>query len=419
MKLYIPIILSSALLGLVACNASQAATGSDASTSSRVETVVANAGVVQPTLSISGILAPYSEIGVSAAFNERILEIRVREGDRVKKGDVLAVLDADELRASLAAAEQTAAENRSRYEQQLYQSSLNAAQYSSNVKVGRAALAQAEASLEEAQINFHRYEMLYRSGYLSAQTLESQRVTVAADTQAVSAAQAQYDLAVANAKWGGGQKSAGIEYSQILAVRAAVSAADAAVSQIRMQIGKALLTAPVDGVVSSANANPAEYPSGRQLFTIHNDSQMYAMLAASANQAMHLRSGDLVSVVSTDESIQSKGVVEAVLDQLSPGTTNFIVKVRVANPNHAWRAGVPVTAHIALSPVRGTVVPNSAFADSMGSAVLVVRNGVAKSKTVRSVASDGSHVVVEGIAPGTALVRDGQSGVADGDKVTR
>jgi hypothetical protein len=111
--------------------------------------------------------------------------------------------------------------------------------------------------------------------------------------------------------------------------------------------------------------------------------------------------------------------VEAVLDQLSPGTTNFIVKVRIPNSNDVWRAGIPVTAHIALAPVHGTMVPSSAFVDVMNDSILIVRHGIVETANVRTIASDGSRSVVDGIAPGTAVVREGQSGVAAGEKVTQ
>jgi HlyD family secretion protein len=411
-----PILTVLLLAGLSACGPTEAAQV-DNSPPPKVETVRATGGTVEPTLTVSGIVAPYREVGVSAAFNERILDIRVHEGDRVKAGQVLAVLDAEELQASLASAQETAAENQARYQQQVYQSSVNVQQYGANVEVARAALAQAQATFTEAESNLKRYEQLARSGYIADQTLESQRVTVRADQQAVDAAQAQYALAAANAKYGGSAQRSGVESAQIGAAHAAVLAADKSVQQIQLEIGKAVLTAPVDGVVSAINGNVGEYPSGRQLFTIHQDSSMYAMLTASASQVERLHPGEAVSVTTADGAIHTNGVVESVLDQLAPGTTNFIVKVRIPNPGNQWRAGLPVSSRIALTPVRGVVVPNSTFADSMNSSVFVVRNGVVHSVSVHVVSTDGSRSVIDGVTPGESVVRDGQSGVSEGERV--
>ncbi|HYZ16618.1 MAG TPA: efflux RND transporter periplasmic adaptor subunit [Candidatus Acidoferrum sp.] len=403
---------------LAACNAASAAAPAPSpSPAPAVDTFVARVGSVRPTLAVSGVLAPYRDIGVSAALNEPIVEIPVHEGQRVHAGDVLAVLESDNLRNSLAAAQATAAENRARFAQQGYQSSVNVAQYASNVSIARAALAQSQATLNQAEIDLHRYELLQRQGYLPDQTLEGQRVTVAADRQAVTAAKAQLVLAVKNASAGGDARRAGIESAQIDAMRAAAAGADQAVAQIRLQLERTVLRAPSDGVIASIAGAIGEYPSGRQLFTIHDDTQMYAMLAASGTQAVALRGGEPATVATTNGALRASGVVEAVLDQLSPGTTNFIVKVRLRNGDHRLRAGIPVTARIALAPVTGTRVPVSAYADVTNDAVYTVEHGKVARRAVRTLASDGSAAIVEGLEQGARIVRDGQSGVAAGDTV--
>lgn len=413
----IALVLLSAT-SLAACNSAVAATSSSsASPAPSVETFVARTGSVRPTVSVSGVLAPYRDIGVSASLNEPITDILVHEGQRVRAGEVLAVLDSANVQNSLATAQATAAENQARYVQQGYQSSVNVAQYTSNVSVARAALAQTEAALNQAQIDLHRYEQLQRQGYLPDQTLEGQRVTVAADRQAVAAARAQYALAVQNAGAGGDGRRAGIESAQIGAMRAAVAASDQAVAQIRLQLARTVLRSPVDGVIASIGGAIGEYPSGRQLFTIHDDARMYAMLAASGTQSLALRGGELAEIATPNGTLRASGRVEAVLDQLSPGTTNFIVKVRIDNSDHRLRAGIPVTARIALAPISGTRVPVSAYADVTNDAVYAVEGGKVARRAVRTVATDGSAAIVEGVEQGARIVRDGQSGVAAGDVV--
>jgi multidrug resistance efflux pump len=335
----------------------------------------------------------------------------------VRAGQVLAVLESDTLRNSLAAAQATAAENHARFVQQQYQSSGNVAQYTGSVSVARAALAQSQAVLNQAQTDLRRYDALHRQGYLPDQTLEAQRVTVAADSQAVTAARAQLVLAEQNASSGGDGRRAGIESAQIAAMRAAVAAADEAVAQIRLQLARTTLRSPSDGVIASIGGASGEYPSGRQLFTIHDDAQMYAMLAASGTQALALRGGETAVIGTTNGALRANGQVEAVLDQLSPGTTNFIVKVRIANGDHRLRSGIPVTARIALPPVSGTLVPVSAYVDVTNDAVYAVQRGKLARRPVRTLATDGSDAIVDGVEQGARIVRDGQSGVAAGDAV--
>jgi len=399
----------------IGCSAAHANPGSEPSRPPAVQTFTAGIGSVQPTLAVSGILAPFRDVGVSAALNEPILDIPVREGQRVRRGDLLAVLASESVDASLAAAQQTAMENRARSAQQGYQSSVNIAQYASNVAVASAALGQTKAVFEQARIDLRRYELLNRQGYLPDQTLEGQRVSVAADQRAVAAAQAQLELSVQTAKAGGTLHRDGLESAQIAAAHAAVGAADQAVAQARMLLERTQLRSPVDGVIASISGAIGEYPSGRQLFTIHDDAQMYAMFPASPTQAVRLHGGERATV--TDGTGRTSGVVEAVLDQLSPGTTNFIVKVRIPNSDHRWRAGLPVTSKITLAPVTGTRVPITAYADVTNNAIFVVHAGKVARRDVRTLASDGSAAIVQGVDRGARVVRDGQSGVADGDVV--
>ena len=418
MSLVYRLVAFAAAGSLTACAAATAAAPSPSpSAAPTVETVTARSGSIRPTMAVSGILAPYRDVGVSAALNEPIVEIRVHEGQRVTAGQVLAVLATDTLQTSLAAAEQTAAENRARLEQQRYQSSVNVAQYGSNITVARAAFAQANAVLNQSKADLRRYEQLNRNGYLPDQTLDAQRVTVAANQQSADAARAQLVLATRNASAGGDAQRAGLESAQLQAVRAAVGAADQAVAQIRLQLSRTELRSPVNGVIAAIGGAIGEYPSGRQLFTIHDDAQMYAMLPASGRDVLALRGGEPASVTTADGAVRANGVVEAVLDQLSPGTTNFIVKVRLANRDHRLRAGIPVKAQIALAPVSGTLVPLSAYADTTNDAVYVVRAGRVARVAVQTLASDASSAIVDGVPEGDRVVRDGQSGVSAGDKV--
>src|SRR6202043_1950200 len=107
-------------------------------------------------------------------------------------------------------------------------------------------------------------------------------------------------------------------------------------------------------------------------------------------QALALRGGEPTTIATTDGALHARGAVEAVLDQLAPGTTNFIVKVRVANSDGRWRAGVPVTAQILGDPVRGTVVPLSAYTTPMNDGIYAVRDGKVSAIAVRALADDGT-----------------------------
>lgn len=411
-----------ALLLVVGCagcgNAAAADPKSSPSPLPRVVTAVARQGTIHPSLLIAGVIAPYRQVGIAANLSEPITTVDVQEGQRVRAGQVLARLLTDDLEAQLASAERIVSEDVARYGQTSYQTNAVAAQDAAAVRSAQAALHQAEVNLAGANTDLGRYQSLLAQGYLPVQTVEQQRTTVASDAAAVQSARANLNQAVANAQANGTGQNAGEQQQELAAAREAANAAEASAEQLRRQISRAVIVAPVDGVVDAVNANPGEYPSGRQLFTEEQIDRVYAVLPASTAQALDIRPGATASVVAGGSRRQDHGTVAAVLDQVQPGTTNFTVKVLVANADLHLRAGMPVTANVAEEPVSGVTIPVSAFIDDTRSSVYVVSGGVARTHTVAEVKDDGKTAVVTGLDPGTTVIADvAQTTVGNGDRV--
>jgi multidrug efflux pump subunit AcrA (membrane-fusion protein) len=382
-----------------------------------VATVVARQGVIHPTLQIAGVITPYRQVGIAANLSEPITDVAVQEGQRVRAGQVLARLLTDDLQASLASAERVVAEDVARYGQTAYQTNAVSAQDAAAVRSAQAALHQTEVNLAGATTDLRRYESLFSQGYLPAQTVEQQRTTVSSDAAAVQSARAALNQAVANAQANGTGQNAGEQQQELAAARATADAAEADAEQLRRQIARATIVAPVDGVIDAVNANPGEYPSGRQLFTEEQIDRVYAVLPASTAQALDIRPG-ATAIVTTGGRRRDRGTVAAVLDQVQPGTTNFTVKVLVANPDYHLRAGMPATGLVDEQPVSGVMIPVAAFIDDSRSGVYVVSNGVARTHTVSEVRDDGRNAIVTGLDPNTVVVANvAQANVGNGDRV--
>ena len=135
-----------------------------------------------------------SEYRVSSKVPGRILELRVKEGDYVKAGDTLAILDAPEVHAkmeqaqsaqSAAAAMELKAQNGAREEQ---------------VRGAFNVLQQAKAGLEIAEKSYNRVQRLYDEGVMSAQKRDEAYANYKAMEAQMKAAQSQYDMAVNGAR---------------------------------------------------------------------------------------------------------------------------------------------------------------------------------------------------------------------------
>jgi multidrug efflux pump subunit AcrA (membrane-fusion protein) len=390
-----------------------------------VQTVIARYGTIAPSVEIAGVIAPYRQVAVTANLSEPLSQVDVVEGQQVRAGQVLAKQLTDDLEAQLASSERVVGEDAARYAQTAYQTTATTSQNSSSVVAAQDSLHQAQVNLAGAQTDLRRYQQLASNGYLPAQTLDQQRVTVATDQQAVDAARASLAAAKANDNANGNGQNAGVQQQELEAARAAVDAAQSTVDQLKLEIGRAVITSPVDGVVDSVNANPGEYPSGRQLFTIEQNDRVYAVLPASTAQVISVRRGAGASIeVNTSYSAnpqwhKDRGVVDAVLDQVQPGTTNFTVKVLVDNSDHHLHAGMPVNGFVDLPPTRGVVIPDSAFVDDTHTSVYAVDGGVVHQKTVSVTGDDGGRSTVTGLANGERVIPNVTAvTVGNGDRVS-
>jgi HlyD family secretion protein len=175
-----------------------------------------------------------SEYRVSSKVPGRILEIRVKEGDFVKVGDTLAILDAPEVQAKMqqargaedgAAALEQMARNGARKEQ---------------IQGAFQLLQQAKAGLEIAEKSYNRVQRLFDEGVMSAQKRDEAYANYKARQAQVQAAQSQYDMAVNGAR-----------QEEKLAAQAQVERARGAVREVSAYIGETVQLAQMEGEVSN------------------------------------------------------------------------------------------------------------------------------------------------------------------------
>ena len=136
---------------------------------------------------ISGIIAPYQNVAITSSLAEPADEVRVNEGDRVRAGEVLAVLDTADLRAELAQAQsavetdlRNAQSDDAKVVQTRYTARLNIDTGANGVSSARAALAQVQQTLVNDRANLVRYQALVVNGYVPQQTVDQQVTTVPA-----------------------------------------------------------------------------------------------------------------------------------------------------------------------------------------------------------------------------------------------
>jgi HlyD family secretion protein len=399
--------------------------------------VAAKVATVRATSTISGVIAPLQNVAITSQLVEAADSVPVNEGDRVHAGQVIAVLDTADLRAQLAQAQatvvtdqRTAESDDAKVTQSRYTQRLNIDQGGDQVQTARAALAQANQTLTNDELNLTRDQQLLTSGYVAQQAVDLQATTVANDRSAVRTAQASLQSAQTNQSVNG-TTSVGLTAATVAsaaadarAAHAVVQQALAAVQQLQTQISKATVVSPIDGVVVNRNLNPGEYPGSRTIFTLQQLNNVYAELNASSVDTFAIPVGAPVTLsVAGTSSTSYTGKVVAVLGQVTPGSTNFTVKVLVSNPDEKLQSGIPVTAVTSLPPVTGVGIPTTAFLDETHTTVIIADDElvdtVAKTVHVHEIGANATTSIVTGIKAGQSVVSNGQLGVTDGQSLAQ
>ncbi|UKK51613.1 biotin/lipoyl-binding protein [Prevotella sp. E13-17] len=209
-----------------------------------------------------------SEYRVSSKVPGRILEIRVKEGDFVKAGDTLAILDAPEVDAKrqqaqsaedAASAMELMAKNGARKEQ---------------VQGAYQLLQQAKAAYEIAEKSYNRVQRLFDEGVVSAQKRDEALAMYKASEAQMKAAQSQYEMA-----------QNGARREEKLAAQAQVNRAKGAVQEVTSYINETVQIAQMDGEVSNIYPKVGELVgTGSPIMTISMMNDMWGTFNVREDQ---------------------------------------------------------------------------------------------------------------------------------------
>ena len=233
-----------------------------------------------------------SEYRVSSKVPGRILELRVKEGDYVKAGDTLAILDAPEVRAkmeqaqsaeSAAAALEMKAKNGARKEQ---------------IQGAFSVLQQAKAGFEIAEKSYNRVQRLFDEGVMSAQKRDEAFANYKAMEAQMKAAQSQYDMAVNGARM-----------EDKLAASAQVGRARGAVQEVNSYIHETVQIAQKEGEVTDIYPKVGELVgTGSPIMSIAMMDDMWGTFNVREDQLndMHVGTEFTVFVPAFNKDVKMK-----------------------------------------------------------------------------------------------------------------
>ncbi len=385
------VLLIVVAVSVFALGRGPAPTGVDAGTVARQATFTS-------TVTASGeiVATRYADIGSSVMG--KIMSLPVREGDRVRRGQVLARIDAVQ-------AESEAASARS----QVRALEADAQVAAELLRAARSELTAAEARARDMSQLASRKQNLFEQGLIPASEYETARAAAdAADAQVLSAR-------AAIERSGAAETAAGRRISQ----------AEAQLRRAEDVLAKTSVVSPIDGIVTRLQVREGEMvvigiqnQPGTTLMTISDLNEIDAEVKVAEADVLRLELGQQAAV--TLEAMPGRAftgrVVEIGASALPVTGTGaaareFKVVVRLDSPDAALRPGLTCDAEITTSqkadvltvPLQSVVLrPGTDGRDETG--VFVIRGDMAVFTPVTSGIIGGLDIEVSGVPEGESIV---------------
>lgn len=267
----------------------------------------------------TGKVQPEVEVKISPEVSGEIIDLPLKEGAKVKKGDLIVKIKPD-----------------------LYQAQVD--QQDANLLAAKAGAVQAKAQLLKAQDDLKRAEDIFAKKLISDSDILSART-------ALEVAQATYENALAQ-----------------------IRRTEGSLLQSRDQLSKTTIYAPMDGTISSQNSEVGERVvgtgsfAGTEIMRIADLSNMELRVKVNENDIVNVKLGDR-AVISIDaypgrkfngnvSEISSSGTGSSGSSQISAmsdDVTNFLVKIRITDRDVQLRPGMSATTDIETKTVENVV----------------------------------------------------------------
>jgi len=354
----------------------------------------------------SGEVRPKTYTNVLGEGIGKITDIVVKEGDHVKKGDVLLHLEniqpGADVQAQMASIE--AAE-----------SGMKAS--AANFDAAVATAAQRQSDLTKAQLDWQRGQLLYKEQLISKQDYDSAKATYDSSAAAANSAKAQVDQARASRD----QARSNLEQGQ------------AVLRHTQDLLRKTTYTAPIDGIISyiavrvGENVVPGiQGTSGSSILTISDMSVVTTEVKVDETDITSIRNGQSAEVaIDAIPGTVFKGHVTEVGElailrtsgqaSMTEETANtqeardFKVVITLDNPPESLRPGLSATAKIQTAQKQNVLsIPIQALAERSQKELDEAKNGTSGNVTLAASTAEGATAAKTDIQ-GVFLVRDGKA----------
>lgn len=392
-------------------------------------------GSVDLKITATGVIKPYNEVKISPKVTGLLTKLLVRQGEIVKKGQLIALMDDSNLIGQVAAAKSAFSMAKANYDKSFHgnrpEEVANAeAQLAKNeniVRFAEQAVSRSQAQVKSCQAqlvrdatNSKRLSTLAKQGAISDQ--DRLNATTQAEVTEVTLKQAQQELRQSEASLA--QAMADLESSKqqfamskkgnreedVRAAKYSMEQAEGNYHYLQSQLNDTRIKAPFAGVISQKYADEGAIvtPTTSAATTSATSSSIVALAGnlelvaqVSETDMEHIKIGQPVEIVANaypDKTFHGRVNLIAPEAVVTLNVTTFEVHTTIDDdPKHFLMAGMNVNAEFVAGKQDGVLlVPTSCVSSQMGKTGVLVpdKDGQPKFKPVKTGTTSGSSTVI-------------------------
>lgn len=379
-------------------------------TESSFETMTVKKTDIEIPIKFSAKMKGQADVTISPQVSGQLMRICVTEGQQVRAGQTLFVIDS----------------RNAQHELQSAQASVQSAQ--ANVQSAQASLQSAQANLQSAQakansakLEYESNKNLYDKKIVSNYTLENSLNTYKQAQAAVGQAKASVE-----------QARATVEQA-----RASVSQAQTGVSRAKVNLGLCTITSPVSGIVGEISVRAGDQVTPMtQLTIVSGNRQMEAWFsvpesileegvssgATSVDKNKYLASlPDVTFIMKNGTVYRHKGRISSLTGVVDAATGSLACKATFPNPDGHLYSGIQGTVVLPINRNDVMVIPQNAVVRLQDKSLVYKVKSDSTATAVTVVTTDAGNgkdfIVTEGLNVGDRIVSVGANNLEEGQKV--
>jgi multidrug efflux pump subunit AcrA (membrane-fusion protein) len=371
-----------------------------------VQVIAVEKTTIQHTVVAGGVLFPLAQSAIVPKISAPVKTFLVKRGSRVHAGELLAVLEHQDLAAAAQDTKGTYDQAQATYEIS------TGADLPAEMQKAQLEMQAAKQMLEAQQKVHDSRQELFQQGALPRKELDQAGVDLTQARNQYEIAQRHLDAMQAIGKQQTLKSAAG----QLESAKGKYLGASA-------QLSYSEIRSPINGVIADRSLYPGEMAAaGTALLTVMDVSQVIARAHIPQPDAALLKLGDTATISAPGEDQAVEGKIVVISPALDPNSTTVEVWVQAKNPGQRLKPGTSVElSMLAQTIADALVIPAASLltAEDGGTSIMIAgSDNRAHQKPVKVGVRQGDQVqIVEGVQAGDRVVASGAYGLPDNTQI--